>query len=577
MRERRVGRVALPARLVAGAAGAAFLVTAASPAYAQDEESGGGEVLCDLHDPRLANPAGITAADDGWWIVPSAENQNETLSILRVGGDCNVREADEAWIEHQPRDPQALAIDAGGFMWVGDTGDATNRDWITLNQINLDDFSDNVPYRYVFPDGPEEVEAFLLLPGDEKKPLFVTANEGEATLYSPPGENQSENTPMESVGTVALSEGGSVTGAALNADGTKAALRTENAVYEWTVEGGDVVAALTGAEPLVTPIESAGSPEGLSYGADGNFNVLSSADGADGTFGTITSYTPAAPAAEETTGEEGGGDAAAEEEGPTLVDRILDLGFGTIVKILAAIAILGLLVMIMGIVVIRKHKKAQGEEADDGTEEGFAAEESGFGKDESFIADDPVELGLDAGQPDPDLGQVARGNVYGGARSEPSGNVYGGGGGAAARPEPSGNVYGAKPRPESSGSVYGGAARPPEPPASPRRPEPPASPPRRPEASGAVYGGAREEPQYGAFENGGHGSVYDNAGPGQSFTARPEPTGSVYGAKPRPAPSGGSGSQGSVYGAGSGERTPDPDEGYWGPPDNGGSTYGRGR
>jgi len=585
MRERRVGRVALPARLVAGVVGAAALVTAASPVYAQDEESGGGEVLCELHDPRLSSPAGIADAGegDGWWIVSAADGQDLTLSVERVGEDCNPRGTDEVFIDHQPRDPQALAVDSDGYLWVGDTGDATNRDWITVNQIDPDDLANNVAYRYVFPGAAEETEAFVIPPGDDKKPLFISSAADEATLYFPPGDNLEENTALENVGTVALPEGGSVTGAALNADGTKVALRTESNVYEYTVDGGDVTAALTGGTPVTTPIADPGTPEGIAYDADGNFNTLSSASGDDGTQGTITSYAPAAPAAEESSGEDeaAAGDSAA-EEGPSLVDRILDLGFDTIVKILAAIAILGLLIMVLGIVVIRKYRKANGDKEEDATEMGFAAEESGFGKDDSYLESDPVDLGLDAGQPDPDLGQVARGSgVYGGgARQEPSGNVYGG-----ARQEPSGNVYGAQARPEPSGNVYG--AQP--------RPEPPAAP----QAPGSVYGGAREEPQYGAFEGGGHGSVYDNAGPGQSFAARPpEPSGNVYGAQARPEPPAGppsgnvygaqgpaQGQQGppqgqapgSVYGAGNAERTPEADEGYWGPSDTGGSTYGRGR
>jgi hypothetical protein len=554
MRERRVGRSALPARLVAGAAGFAALVTAAPPVYAQDEESG-GDVLCNLNDPRLANPSGITAATggDGWWIVSGAENQDGTLSVMRVGEDCNVREADEVWIDHLPRDPEALALDSEGYIWVGDTGDALNRDWLTVNQIEPGDLSNNVIYRYVFPSAPEEVEAFLIPPGDDKKPLFITAADGQANLFFPPGENQENDTPLENVGSVALSEGGSVTGAALNADGTKAALRTATAVYEWTVADGDVVGALTGTEPVVTPIADGGDAEGVTYGADGNFNTLAANTGDSG-IGTITSYAPAAPPAEEPSASEGDA-GATEEQGPSLTDRILDLGFDTIVKILAAIAILGMAVMVIGIVVIRKYRKAQ-DGGDDDSEIGFAAEESGFGKDrydDAPVYDDPIDLGIEAGHPDPDLGQVARGGVYGAARPEPSGNVYGG----AARPEP-------------SGSVYGGA---------------------RPEPSGNVYGGAREEPQYGAFESGGNGSVYDNAGPGQSFgAARPsppppvhEPSGNVYGARPATPPHepsgnvyGAAGTPGSVYGAGNNERTPEPEDGYWGPPE-GGTTYGRGR
>ncbi|MFC3491348.1 hypothetical protein [Glycomyces rhizosphaerae] len=567
MRERRVGRRVLPARIVAGAAGAAVLVTAAPPVYAQEE--GGGEVVCDLHDPRLANPSGIAAAEDGdgWWIVSSADNQDSTLSVLRVGGDCSPRDADEVFIEHPPIDPQALALDGGGFIWVGDTGGATGRDWITVNQIEIDSLDNNVTYRYVFPDAAEEVETFLIPDSGDKKPLFFSAADGETNLYYPPGENQPENTPLENVGTVALSEGGSVTGAALNADASKVALRTETAVYEWTVDG-DVISTLTEGTPVVTPITDAGGAEGMAYDADGNFDVLSSSE-SDGTVGTITSYAPATAAAEEPAADDGGDEPAAEEEGPSLVDRILDLGFGTIVKILAAIAILGMATMVFGIVIIRKYRKQQGENGteDDGTEMGFAREESVFGRDRhAAYDDDPVDLGLDSGQPDPDLGQIARGatgSVYGGARPEPSGNVYGAA--APARPETTGSVYGGA-RQEPSGNVYG---------ASPARPEVPRPSP----GTGSVYGGAREEPQYGAFEGGGHGSVYDNAGPGQSFAARPEPSGNVYGARPAAPPTGqGSGHvgpQGGVYGAGNADRSPEPEDGFWGQPEGG--TYGRGR
>jgi hypothetical protein len=579
MRERRVGRRPLPARLVAGTAGVLVLAAAASPVYAQDEESG-GEVLCNLHGTQA--PAGIAAAEsDGWWIVSAGTEQDDTLSVDRTGEDCNVRPGDEAFIDHLSRDPQALVLDNenGEYLWVGDIGEATDRDWITLNQLDLNDLPNSAIWRYVFPGSPHEIGSFLLMPG--KKPLFVSADDGEAVLFAPPGDNQSENTPLEEVGTVALPEGGSVSGAALNADGTKVALRTETAVYEWTVEGGDVVAALAG-EPLVTPVADAGTAEGLAYDADGNFITLASDDN-DGSFGTVTRYTPAAPAAEEEAAS-GDEEAAAEpEESQSFVDWVLGLGFGTIVKILAAIAILGLLVMVIGIVVIRKYRKqnAEGDDGGDDREPGFAREESDFGLRGDFLADDdPVDLGLEAGQPDPDLGQVARGNVYGAgpARPEPTGNVYGG---APARPEPSGNVYGGGPaRQEPSGNVYG---------AGPRREPPPPPPPAA--SGGGVYGG-REEPQYGAFEGGGHGSVYDNSGPGpgQSFTARQEPSGNVYGAgQARQEPSGnvyGAGGgggprpqhqqQGSVYGAGNAERTPDADEGYWGPPD-GGTTYGRNR
>ncbi|THV28593.1 hypothetical protein [Glycomyces paridis] len=559
MRERRVGRVALPARLVAGAAGAAILVTAAPPVYAQDDESGGGEVLCPVHDSRVADATAIvpTADGEGWWVLPDGNGQTDGMMTIRqVGADCTVHdtEAGSLAVEWQPRDPQDMSLEAEkGFLWIADIGDPNGeRSDISMTQVSTSDAGNFDMTRYVYPDGPKHAEAFFLLP--DRTPVFIPSVSGEAPLYSSNGLGEEYDTPLELAGTVALPEGaGAVTGAALNADASKVALRTDETAFEWDVADGDVIASMTDGAPRETPLDDGGGD--IAYDAEGNF-VTVAQTGDDAAPAAITGYTPAAAAAEEPAASEDEKEAAAEKEGPSLLDRILDLGFDTIVKILAAIAILGLLVMVIGIVVIRKYKKAAGGEDDD-AEAGFAAEESVFGKEEAY--DDPVDLGLDAGQPDADLGQVARGGVYGAPRSEPSGNVYGGGSRSSGG---EGGVYGS-PRPEPAGNVYGGAPRP-----APHQP-------------GPVYGAAREEPQYGAFEGGGHGSVYDNAGPGQSFAARPEPSGNVYGARPAQpaAPAGGSvyggggAAQGSVYGN---DRSRDADEGYWGPPE-GGPARGRGR
>lgn len=563
MRERRGVSPAWRTRLVAGAAGAVLAVTA-SPVHAQDDEESGAENICDLHDRRLEGASGIVASQDGggWWIVTNGANQDDTLSIMRVGEDCSVRESEESWIQHTPRDPRALTFDTDGYLWVGDTGEALDRPSIAVNQVMPGDEANAAIYRYVFPEAAEEVEAFVVQP-EEDLPLFFTSADGETTIYRPTGDNQVEDTPMESAGTLTLSEGGSVTGAALNADGTKAAIRTANAVYEWTVEDGDVAGALTGAEPVVTPLADEGEAQGITYDADGNFVTLSQVD-SEGSYGSLHRYTPATPSSDEEAADEGGGEEAdgEEDEGGSIVDFILDLGFDTIVKILAAIAVVGFLVMIGGILAIRKSRRERADtEEDDDDQMGFAAEESVFGGDAD---DDPVDIGLDTGQPDPEVGRLARqqgGAVYGAPKAEPTGNVYG-----AKRPEPTGNVYGGA-KPEATGSVYGAPA--------PERPPEPAAP---------VPGG-RSEPQYGAFEGAGQGSVYSDVGESfavdppldSAYGVPPQSGGAVYGAEP-PVPGyggphgagGGRASNveatGTVYG---GSRPPESNEGHWGPPDGG--------
>lgn len=545
----------------------------ASAVHAQDDEESGAEEICGLHDARLADATGIVAAEDGdgWWIVPGGANQGDTLAIVRVGADCNVRESEGFWIQHTPRDPQGLAFDTDGFLWVGDTGQALERPSIAINQVLPGDEANAAIYRFVFPDGPEAVEAFVVQP-DEDYPIFFTSDEGETTVYRSTEEKRTEDTPMTSVGTIGLSEGGSVTGAALNDDATKVVLRTANAAYEWTVEDEDVVGALTGAEPVVTPLADEGHSQGIAYDADGNFFTLTQVDG-DGTYATIDRYRPAA--AEDEAPADAGDEAAAEAEDDDdegFIDFILGLGFDNIIRILAGIAVVGFLVMLGGILVIRKSRReraaaeAEDEDEDEATEEDEEAQTMLFGGAvDDPAADDPVDIGLESGQPDPEVGQIVQGgSVYGAAAAEPGGNVYG-----AKRVEPTGNVYGGA-RPESAGGVYGS---PPEP-----QPEPT---------------GADPEPQYGAFEGAGQGSIYNDAG---AFTLEPPSAaaaggahgasqqGGVYGGAesgpgygaPREQRSGAYGGRssnveatGTVYGAGARASEPDEDR-HWAPPEDGG-------
>ena len=232
--------------------------------------------------------------------------------------------------------------------------------------------------------------------------------------------------------------------------------------------------------------------------------------------------------------------------------------------------------MVIGIVVIRKYRKAQAEggDSDDDSEMGFAARSRASASSLVYRYDDPIDLGLDAGQPDPDLGQVARGGVYGGARQEPSGNVYGG----AADPNRA-RLGGHPVRPVRSTAAV-----------LPRAPHDPrgtstAPPVRRvPSPRARSYGGAREEPQYGAFEGGGNGSVYDNAGPGESFGApdprhrpprtlrerlrrgRPGPTRRPPRSSSNPGDRSAPGSpKAASYGAGNDERTPEAEGRLLGP------------
>lgn len=204
------------------------------------------------------------------------------------------------------RDVEDLAVAANGTVWLADTGDnRSSRDTVALVSVGEGGRASGL-HRLTYPDGPHDAEALLLQ--HDGRPVVVTkAISGTAGVYAPaaPVDQLPEPGPtaLTRVGQVHVratdTPGGPVgalgsvlvTGGAVSADGTSAALRTYTDAYVWSVPDGDVVSALAGV-PVRVPLAGEPRGEAITFAADGA--LLSGSESAGGALPAIR--TVAAPA-----------------------------------------------------------------------------------------------------------------------------------------------------------------------------------------------------------------------------------------------------------------------------------------
>ncbi|UYP20616.1 hypothetical protein OED52_08910 [Rhodococcus sp. Z13] len=281
-----MGRVRRTALLAA--ATLAFVPVA--PAAADDAEVPVADLpsgtLCTPADPALAELSGLAVLGDRLFVTPDA---GEDERIVELDADCAVRQRIPLPVD--PYDVEDLAAGPDGRLWAADLGDnRRSRDTVAL--ISLDpDTGDGELYRLTYPDGARDAET-VLIPADGvpvivTKPLF-----GASDVYRPaggrtlgdlasPGPN-----PLEKVGTLALgptdTTGGPipgastlVTGGAVSADGTVAAVRTYTDVHLFPVPDGDLVAALAAGPSVRIPVPDEPQGEAVAFTVDGDLLTAS--------------------------------------------------------------------------------------------------------------------------------------------------------------------------------------------------------------------------------------------------------------------------------------------------------------
>ncbi|MQA27099.1 MAG: hypothetical protein GEU94_16910 [Micromonosporaceae bacterium] len=339
---------------------ASLAVAAPGPVMAEPTPTGEpapGKKLCKFSDQRLSEISGLAATEDGYTAVADG---GDVLQIFDLSRKCTVKQAHT--FQQNPFDPEDLAITEDGTVWVADIGDNNlERETVALWKIASDRSSASI-YRMTYPDGEYDAEALLMQP--DGKPVIVTKDldgAGVARIYiakSPLKEGQS--VPLTKAGELKLASTGTagnrfgvvgqklVTGGTVSADGTRAVLRTYSDAYEWKVAKGDVVAALTKAKPrpVRTPLPGEGQGEAITLSRDGT-QFITATEAVGQAPAAMFSYTPNKPAPPKPKPRDASGPG-----------WFSGLDLGDIKMIIAALGVLGLVLVVLGVWGIKRSRAA---------------------------------------------------------------------------------------------------------------------------------------------------------------------------------------------------------------------------
>jgi hypothetical protein len=491
-----VGSVSAPAFAAPspGATGVATPVTAATPLPTPVPPPVAPSTVCTISDNSAVQISGLVATADGY-VVVDGKNNSWGNRVAYLNKTCGRIGSAQSYPNGAAVDPQDIAVDSKGTLWIADTGDqpvTPQRQTVALFKVTSK--SAMTRYRFSYPDGSHNTQALLL--NGNGAPIFVTkAISGPATIFTYTGTlTTSKVMQLSKVGEFTPEQTGTanklgnrgpaqneITGGANSPDGKKVALRTLTDAYEWDVTNGDVLAALTKGKPRITPMPNEDQGYAIAYTTDSK-SFLTVSDSSAST--PILKYKPAAPLSAAAAKK-----AAAAAAGPGKPSAIRawfnKLTFSQLMWLLAGVAAVGFVLLLIGILGIRRARK------------GFAAE-----------AAKASESGADAGDGGRLPAAVGGAGVYGAPRSSdpyaapsvppgppgPAGGVYGGG------QYPGGQYPGGQ---YPGGSTSGGPA--------PGRPGSGGPPPGGPSPNGqngrggGVYGGG----QYGAPAD-----PYGDEGPG---------------------------------------------------------------
>jgi hypothetical protein len=229
--------------------------------------------------------------DGGLWAVSDGGRSVQVHRIVR--SNCGVIDTRTADVD--PYDVEDLAVGPDGALWVADIGD-NDRVRDTVAVVVMPERGDARLHRLTYPDGPHDAEALLV--DARGRPFVVTKEVGRpAGLYRTADPPEDEGpTPLLRVGELALPAsdtlGGPVggvgsrlvTGAALSADGTVAAVRTYTDAWLFPVRDGDLVAALN-QTPVRIPLPDEPQGEAVAFEPDGT--LLSGSETRRGVQGEI--------------------------------------------------------------------------------------------------------------------------------------------------------------------------------------------------------------------------------------------------------------------------------------------------
>ncbi|HEU4348983.1 MAG TPA: hypothetical protein VFR35_14490 [Actinoplanes sp.] len=417
-----------------------------------------GKKICKVTDPKLNELSGIVATGSGFVVIDDSTTLSDHKRIFYLDAQCAIVKS-VRYSGNGPRDTEDMIVTPNGkTLWIADTGDNDrSRSTVSLWSMPVDGSESPEIHRLAYPDGRHDAEA-LLLDGDGT-PVIVTKEVGRpASIYTPTGPLKTNNltgVPLEKAGEITVPESdtsanavarigrASIDGGAIAPGGGRVVLRTYTDALEWTVSGGDVLAALKG-KPRVTPLPDEPLGEAITYSPDGKyFYTVSDMQGQTPSGENyILRYAPASS----TVTKAAAGAEKASAAGPSWFSR---LTLDDITRIVIGIGVLGVILVglgVFGIVRSRRHPPA-GPSGRDGSKPGDALTE---------LAGLPPDLRSQQGLGSPQRpGSQQRPGVYGGAQAGPGLGAGSAGRGGPAGTAGRGGPGAAGPGAAGSGGVYG--------------------------------------------------------------------------------------------------------------------------
>jgi hypothetical protein len=497
MRQRVAFACGAVTSLILGLSTPAAAAPSPSAGTAQPPAAGAGQTVCTPDSQKINEISGLVATATGYVAINDSANASSKSRIFTLDASCKVVGTP---INYEPtaRDPEDLTLDKNGTLWIADIGDNTEASGgsatarPTVAVWNLPQGAKApVINRLAYPDGKKRDAEALLLNGDGT-PIIITKDPvGEVWIPEGPLQpNTTKGVKLKQMGTFAPQETKTanplaflgwkaITGAASSPDGTRVVIRTYSDAYEFDVQGGDVIKAITSGKPRITPLPNEARGEAITYSTDGK-QYITASDVPSDVKAPILKYTP-----QNVTPGKGGG-AVLPTPKPTDRSFLQDLTLQDITYMVAAVGVLGLILVVAGIIGIRRSRANRRASAGSGGPARGSAPRN---------PDDDLP-------PSPDEG--GSGNVYGGRPAASatrgaaaSGTVYGGGGGSGGPQSDPRDFdhqpgYGPPPYEQPRGFQQGGYP-------------PPSGPPQ-----GGVYGGGGQGgyDQRGVY-GGGHPGDHD--------------------------------------------------------------------
>ncbi|GAA0722454.1 hypothetical protein GCM10010199_30000 [Dactylosporangium roseum] len=483
--------------------------------------SGAGQAVCTPDGRQVSEISGLVATATGFYAIQDSQSGGNKAKIFQLDSACKV--VGTISYPSTALDPEDLAIDKTGTLWIADIGDNDEasggskdpRRTIAVWSLPAGSKEPTI-HRLAYPDGKKHDAEAMLLAADGS-PIIITKTPA-SEVWVPEGPLQpkaQEGVKLKKVGSFTAQDTKTpnplgllgwklVTGAAASPDGSKVVIRTYSDAYEFDVPGGDVVKAITTGKPRITPLPNEPQGESITYSADGKTYITAS-DVDSAKKVPLLRYTP--------TNISPGKGAGANLPAPKGDDQsfLESLTLQDITYAVAAIGIVGLILVAAGIFGIRRARMAR----------------------RNAPPAAPVRAAASVGGPGGGFGGRPGGGFGGDPRGDPfEAGPPGGSGGPGGPGGAGGTVYGARPAAPATapapanrgGTVYG---------AAPSSPGPAGYDQDGPDRDGPVYG-------RGGSGSAGHGQQPSGTrGFGQQggFPPPPPPpgqTGGVYGRSRHP-------------------------------------------